>query len=136
MVFHDRSGAKDWLDEPLNLLSKERGAKWLCNKQRGGFKTAVMANNELATGAEDDDGDVACSRIVLQLFQSGFAIHIRHDVVEENDARKLAPSDGESFASIRGEENSVTEGLHTQLGDSADVGFVIDDEDGFIGVHG
>lgn len=130
------SGAEGGLDKALNFLAEQCGAEGLRHKQRGGFKAVMMTDGELATGAEDDDGNLTRSGIFFEFCQSFLPVHFRHEMIQQDDAGLFTACDGESFTTICGRKHGMAERHHAELCDSADVWLVINDEDGFSGGHG
>ena len=135
MVFHTALGTESWLDEALDFLAKLHGAEWLGDEECGIFKAIIMTDGELTSGTEDHDRDVAGIRIILEGSEGILAIHDGHDVIEKDDTGFFATSDCDGLATINGTQHTTPQRSHGELGHPAHVGFVINDEDGFIGGH-
>ena len=81
---------------------------------------------------EDDDGDVHGGGIVLENGSHIEAIHLRHHDVEDDETGDFFADAGESFAAVFSEAHGVALLGEFLLKERADVGIVVDDEDGLV----
>ena len=97
---------------------------------------AVHAEPEAAflvlDDGQDDDGDVHGGGIVLEHGRHIEAIHLRHHDVEDDQAGRFLADQGQRLAAIFGQAHRIAGFGELLLQQRADVGIVIDDQNGFV----